>query len=84
MKTIKKLVAEDEFVVPDRPARLAEATDAAVISPARSLQALIASDLMDAAEPGAKAWAPRTTLLFSGGVSVLLWAAIAYALAAVR
>ena len=52
-------------------------------SPAVALRKLLVDDLeaghelaAQAREPG---WSPRSTILFSGGVALLLWAAIAYA-----
>ena len=54
-------------------------------SPARSLQRDLASRWNQPATGEAeRRWTPRSALLLSGGVSLLLWGAIAAAFAALR
>jgi hypothetical protein len=67
--------------IPKPAARLAGPTDSAAPSPARQLQQKLEAAALDqpAGDNGVR-WAPGATLLLSGGVSVLLWGAIALAL----
>ena len=62
-------------------ARLAGPSDPAAPSPARLLQLkLDAGDLRQPVGDDGVRWAPRATLLLGGGVSLLLWGAIALAI----
>jgi hypothetical protein len=58
---------------------------AEIPSPARALQQRLLEDLAaEAGDDDGRRWAPRTTLLFCGGISLALWGAIALAIAAFR
>jgi len=66
---------------------LADGSHSDIPSPARALQQRLLDDLtaegVDLDDDGRR-WAPRTTLLFCGGVSLALWGAVAFGIAAFR
>jgi len=64
--------------------READADSPAADSPARSLQARVAQVIVEHPAESAPRWAPRATLALSGGISLLLWAALAGCLGAFR
>jgi hypothetical protein len=64
-------------------ARIANEKDTGLESPARSLQQLLADDLNARVDDGRR-WAPRSTLLLAGSVSLAIWGAVAFAIAAIR
>ena len=67
------------------PLTLAGEAHAEVLSPARVLQQRLLEELAaEAGDDDGKRWAPRTTLLFCGGVSFALWGLIALGFAAFR
>jgi len=67
------------------PLGLVDNSHSEVASPARVLQQRLVDHLnaegVDLEDDGRR-WAPRTTLLFCGGVSLALWGAIAVGIAA--
>jgi hypothetical protein len=76
--------SETQLMLP-LPVGLADGSEAEVPSPARTLQQRLIEDLAAEAEgDDGYRWAPRTTLLFSVGASLALWAAIAVGIAVFR
>jgi hypothetical protein len=55
-------------------------------SPALTLQQRLAEawEEPEGGEPPSPRWSPRSTLFFSGGISLLLWGAVAAVVAAMR
>lgn len=65
------------------PVALADAFRPDVPSPARALQQRLLDEMKaEAMDDDGVRWAPRTTLLFCGGVSLALWGVIALGVAA--
>ena len=64
---------------------LANGSQTEVPSPARTLQQRLVDDLnTEADNDDGSRWAPRTTLFFSVGASLTIWAVIALGVAAFR
>jgi hypothetical protein len=62
-----------------------ESEISASVSPALSLQQRLAEEWeLPAAASHAPRWSPRSTLLFAGGASLLLWGAIAVVATSLR
>jgi hypothetical protein len=92
MRNLRKIDAADvlgpETEVQPNPSAvlgLADGSQAEVASPARTLQQRLADDLQAEADgDDGTRWAPRTTLFFSVGASLTVWAVIALGIAAFR
>lgn len=64
------------------PLTVVGASHADIPSPARALQQRLLEDLAaEAGDDDGQRWAPRTTLLFCGGVSLALWGVVALGIA---
>jgi hypothetical protein len=89
MPRLNRSLRETSSVVAVTPsrrgsARIANDKDTGLESPARSLQQLLADDLSARAAVDGRRWAPRSTLLLAGSVSLAIWGAVAFAIAAIR
>jgi hypothetical protein len=64
--------------------RLSDPAEISASSSLHSLRQPAADDMQTRPDDDGRRWAPRSTLLLSGGVSLLIWGAIACVAAAIR